>query len=767
VNPASTIGAMHGADGRFIEIRGARTHNLRNVDVRVPIDESVVVVGPSGSGKSSLAFGTIHAAAHAAYLDGISSYARFMETRMAAPDVDAIRGLRPTLALAQGYGGRSSRSTVGTVTDALALLRLLFSRLGEPRRSAGELSFLNPAAICTTCRGAGTTVTPVPDRLVARDRTLSDGAIQHRAWKVGGRYWNILVATDRLPLDRPVRTFSDEEWRFLLYSPSIEVSNRNPGFVQRFTYEGIIPRLQKRISDARDLDSRSYDLGFFDLQSCDDCRGTRLCAAARQVRIGDTTFEDVLTRELTDVRSFVGGIEHTIAAAVRRRLDALLTRVLAMGLGYLTMNRTTSTMSGGELRRLRIAQQLASPLTGLVYVVDEASAGLHHEEATAVYESLRHLRESGNTVILVDHADGARSIADHVIELGPGGGRHGGTITWAGPAAEYDGMYGRIPSIARARRPVPEGRGVAVLAHSNNLRGDTVEVPRNRFVVLVGPSGSGKSSLARDIAGQVEGSALLSQRDIGATPRSVIATYLGVFDPIRKAFAQASGRVPGDFSFNGAGACPVCAGWGFVRVEMQFLEDVTSPCEECRGRRYRPELLTVRVHGRTIADVLDMTVDEAAAAFADSRTICRPLDIAAAVGIGHLVIGQSTDTLSGGEAQRIRISSEVAGRQHQVLVLDEPTRGLGFDEIPKFVRLVDRLLDERRSVVAIEHNLAVIASADWIIELGPGSGTCGGRIVASGTPEDILGAGTITSRALSRLPGDRLDPASAGTDRHP
>jgi excinuclease ABC A subunit len=760
VIPTSSIGGMTGVTGPCIEITGARTHNLRNVDVQIPVDEVVVVVGPSGSGKSSLAFGTIHAAAHAAYLDGISSYARFMETRMAAPDVDAIRGLRPTLALAQGYGGRSSRSTVGTVTDALALLRLLFSRLGEPRRSAGELSYMNPAAVCPTCRGAGTTVTPVPDRLVARDKTLSDGAIRHRAWKVGGRYWNILVSTERLPLDRPVRTFTDEEWQFLLYSPSIEVSNRNPGFVQRFTYEGIVPRLQKRISDARELDSRSYDLDFFDLQPCPDCGGTRLCAAAREVRIGDVKFEDVLTHELTQLHTFVDGLQSSIATPVRKRLGGLLTRVRAMGLGYLTVNRATSTLSGGELRRLRIAQQLASPLTGLVYVVDEASAGLHHEEAAAVYESLRHLRESGNTVIMVDHADGARAIADHVVELGPGGGRHGGRITWAGPAAEYRGMYGSIPSIDRAPRPVGDRRGFTVRAHSNNLRGDVVDVPRNRFVVLVGPSGSGKSSLARDIAAQVEGSAMLSQRDIGATPRSVIATYLGVFDPIRKAYAQASGRAPGDFSFNGAGACPVCGGWGFVRVEMQFLEDVTSPCEECRGRRYRPELLAIRVHDRAIADVLDMTVDEAAAEFADSAAIHRPLDIAAAVGIGHLVIGQSSDTLSGGEAQRLRISTEVAGRRHQVLVLDEPTRGLGFDEIPRFIRLVDRLLDEKRSVVAIEHNLAVIAKADWIIELGPGSGACGGQIVASGTPDDIIRAGTITSRALCQLVAGRLGPAS-------
>jgi excinuclease UvrABC ATPase subunit len=736
----------------WLEIEGARTHNLRDIAVNIPVSQATVVVGPSGSGKSSLAFGTVHAAAHAAYLEGISSYARFTETRLATPDVDVIRGLRPTLALAQGYGSRSSRSTVGTVTDALSLLRLLFSRLGQPERSAGQLSFLNPDAVCETCKGAGSALTPVIERLIDRSLSLREGAILHRAWRVDGRYWNILAATERLPLDRPVGTFSQEQINFLLRSPAFEVTNRNPGFVQRFTYEGIIPRLEKRIGDTRGLDSRSYDLSFFDQQPCPACHGTRLRREAREVRIGDVTFEDILTCELSRLKPFLEGLTQPVATPIRKKLLALLERITDMGLGHLTLYRATTTLSGGELRRLRIAHQLTSPLTGLIYVVDEASAGLHHEEGLAVYDSLRHLRDVGNTVILVDHSDGARAVADYIIEMGPGGGRNGGEVVWTGPSSQYTGAYGVLATIDRNRRPVASGSDyLRVHARSNNLREGNVALPRNRFVVLVGPSGSGKSSLAADIAAQMTTSALLSQRDIGGSVRSVIATYLKIFEPIRKVFAQESGWTAADFSFNSAGACPTCGGWGYLRVDMQFLENVTSVCEECRGRRYRPELLSIRFSGLSIADVLDLTVDETLNLFADHPSIRRPLEIAAAVGIGHLVIGQSTDTLSGGEAQRVRISAEVALPKREVLILDEPTRGLGLGEIPRFIRLVDTMLDEGRSVIAIEHNLAVINAADWIVELGPGSGEQGGRIVAQGKPEDIRRSGTITSRALARM----------------
>lgn len=735
--------------GKSIDVIGARTHNLKNVTVSFPVDECTVIVGPSGSGKSSLAFGTVHAAAHAAYLEGMSSYSRFTEVRLAAPDVDEIRGLRPTLALAQGYGSRSSRSTVGTVTDTLSLLRLLFSRLGHPTRSAGQLSFLSAEAVCLRCGGVGTERTPVVERLLDPTRTLEGGALLHRAWKVGGRYWNILQATGQVPMDVKVRRFTPAQLEFLLNAPPQEVTNRTPGFVQRFTYEGIISRVEKRIGDGRELSSRTYDLSFFDERPCSDCGGTRLRASARDVRIGDTTFASVLTMELVEILQFVANLRQPAAHSIRRRLKAVVGRMVEMGLGHLTLHRATSTLSGGELRRVRIAHQLVSPLEGLMYVVDEPSAGLHFEEGLAVYESLRHLRDSGNTVLLVDHSDLAFTVADHVIHMGPGGGGQGGHLVWAGPKAEYAGPYGRMPSLRRPRREVTDqAPRFTVHARSHNLRGQRVAIPKQRFVVLVGPSGSGKTSLALDAAAQWPASVLLSQRDLAGSVRSVIATYLGIFDPIRNEFARVTGRSASDFTFNGAGACSACGGWGYIRMDMQFLEDVTGVCEECGGRRYRPELLELRVRGLSIADVLDLTISEARDVYRDRPTIARILDIASAVGIGHLVIGQSTDTLSGGEAQRIRIAAEVSAPQRSVLLLDEPTRGLGYDEIPQFIDLVDQLLDQGKSVIAIEHNLSVIAAADWLIELGPGSGQQGGLVVAEGTQDDILAAGTMTARAL-------------------
>ncbi|MFX0575070.1 hypothetical protein [Nocardia nepalensis] len=744
--------ALADVTGETISVVGARTHNLRDLTVDIPLDQCTLVVGPSGSGKSSLAFGTIHAAAHAAYLEGISSYSRFTEARLATPEVDAIHGLRPTIALAQGYGGRSSRSTVGTVTDALGLLRLLFSRLGQPGYSASQLSFNNTEAACEECGGVGTLLSPMVERILDKSRTLREGAILHRAWKVNGRYWNIIEATGELPLDTRVSALSSGQLDFLLNSPAFEVSNRNPGFVQRFSYEGIIPRLKKRVGDARDLTTRSYDLNFFEQQPCPSCHGTRLCAAARTVRIGEHTFESVLGAEVTELSSFLQTLDQPVAAPIRRRLVALLERMSDMGLGHLTMLRSTTTLSGGELRRVRIAHQLISPLSGLIYVVDEAGAGLHSDEARAVYAALAHLCDGGNTVLLVDHSDGARAVSDYVVQMGPGGGRNGGRLVWSGPISDYKGRYGLLPDIDRRSLPTStDSPALTIEARSNNLHPRLVRIPTNRFVVLAGPSGSGKSSLALDIAAQTEGATLLSQRDIGGSVRSVIATYLKVFDPIRKLFGQASGRPPGDYSFNGAGACPTCGGWGYLRMDMQFLEDVTSVCEECRGGRYRQEVRDIRVEDHTIAEVLDLTVDEAVQVFKRHGAIFRPLEIAASVGIGHLVIGQSTDTLSGGEAQRLRISTEVAQPRRGVLLLDEPTRGLGYDEVPRFMAVVDKALDEGRTVVAIEHNLAVIAAADWIIELGPGSGHQGGQILAEGTADDVRDADTVTGRALSKL----------------
>lgn len=750
--PKRSDRAESGASFEAIRVVGARTHNLQSVSVDFPLNRCIAVVGPSGSGKSSLAFGTVHAAAHAAYLEGISSYSRFTEIRLASPDVDAIHGLRPTIALAQGYGGRSSRSTVGTMTDALALLRLLFSRLGHPERSASQLSFLNAESACDVCQGAGIFLSPAFDRLLDSQQSLREGAIKHRAWKLGGRYWNILEATHKLPLGVPVDELSAGQLNFLLYSPMLEVANRGPGFVQRFTYEGIVPRLRKRVSDQRGLASRVYDLSFFEQGPCPACHGTRLGEASRSVSIDGRRFDNVLVMEFRELVDFLETLQQPIASPIRIRLVSLLERMIGMGLGHLTLLRPTSTLSGGELRRVRIAHQLISPLTGMVYVVDEAGAGLHHEEARSVYQSLAHLCDSGNTVILVDHSDGARAVADDMIQLGPGGGRQGGRVTWAGPVGSYRGHYGLLPVIERTIRPVPdEGPWFPVEARSHNLHPRLVQVPRNRLVVLAGPSGSGKTSLAFDIAAQVPASTLLSQRDIAGSVRSVLATYLKIFDQVRKLFGEASNLPPGDFSFNGQGACRTCGGWGYLRMDMQFLEDVTSVCEECHGSRYRPELLKTRVEGLSIADVLDLTVEEASEVFRSHESIRTSLETASAVGIGHLVIGQSTDTLSGGEAQRLRISAEVAQRHRQVLLMDEPTRGLGYDEVPRFLALVDRVLDEGRSVIAIEHNLAVITAADWIIELGPGSGHQGGQVVATGVAADIIGARTLTGRALADL----------------
>ncbi len=746
---ALRLGAVNMRAQPSIHVERARTNNLRDVTVDIVLEKCTVLVGPSGSGKTSLAFDTIHAAAHAAYLEGISSYARFAESRLTQPDVDRIDNLRPTVALGQGYGGRSSRSTVGTATDASALLRLLFSRFGSPPVSAGSLSFNNTNGACLTCEARGLAVNPVVDRLLDCSLSLEQGAIRHRTWRVGGRYWNILAATGRVRLDVPVGELTGEEIDFLLYEPPLEVSQRGAGFIQKASYEGLISRLLRRLRDRRD-GSRDYDRSFVDELPCPNCNGTRLSEQARNVRIGTTTFGEVMAAELTDVQVFVASIQNPLASPIIRRLVGLLDRILGMGLGYLTLARGMMTLSGGELQRVKIANEVSSPLAGLVYVIDEASAGLHFAESQRMYDALRAIGDRGNTLVLVDHAPGALAISNRLIEMGPGGGRLGGEITWQGPTSEYSGVHGRLPHVGRELRPVSfDGPALVVKARSHNLHPATVPVPVARLVVLAGPSGSGKSSLAGDIAAQCEGTALLSQRDIGATSRSVISTYLGVHDHVRKLYARTSGRSSSDFTFNGAGACPTCGGTGVKRIEMQFLEDVVEVCDECEGRRFAPDVLTSHFDGLNIAEVLALTLDEAAVVFADQPAITRPVNIARAVGMGHLVLGQGSDTLSGGEAQRLRISAEISSRTHRVLILDEPTRGLGHNEVQLFVELVDTLLDEDRTIVAIEHHLSVIEAADWVIELGPGAGAAGGRIVASGPPETLIDAGTLTGRTLA------------------
>ncbi len=779
---------MHPADSHdFIQVAGARVNNLKDVNVEIPKRRLTVFTGVSGSGKSSLVFDTIAAESQRLINETYSAFVQGFMPTMARPEVDVLDGLTTVIGVDQERMGANARSTVGTATDANAMLRILFSRLGEPHiGSPSAFAFNIPSVeargtitvargegkgerrvetysltggMCPRCEGMGTASDIDVTELYDDSKSLAAGAIKIPGYKPGG--WAVRDFTESgfFDPDKPVREFTKKELDdFLRKEPTkIKLAGMNR------TYEGLLVRVQKSFlskdPEALQPHIREFVERAVTFTTCPDCGGTRLNEGARSSKIAGINIADACAMQISDLANWIRDLDEPSVEPLLDALQATLDSFVEIGLGYLTLDRPSGTLSGGEAQRTKMIRHLGSALTDLTYVFDEPTIGLHSHDIQRLNDLLVRLRDKGNTVLVVEHDPEVMQIADHLVDMGPGAGTRGGEIVYQG---DYEGLLGastttgqhleRKPSLKESSRE-PAGSIAIRDASLHNLRDVSVDVPLGVLVAVTGVAGSGKSSLIHGCMPRTDPSVtVIDQSQIRGSRRSNPATYTGVLDPIRRAFAKANDVKPALFSANSEGACPECRGLGMIETELGFMETVTSMCHVCEGRRFDDAVLDYHLRGKDIAEVLEMPVEEAATFFEPERTARMVLERLVDVGLGYIELGQMLNTLSAGERQRLKLAIEM-GSDTDVYVLDEPTIGLHLQDVDQLLGLLDRLVEDGRTVIVIEHNLDVLAHADWVIDMGPGAGHDGGQVVFSGTPADLIESGTLTGQHLGR----RLD----------
>ncbi|SDM44265.1 ATP-binding cassette domain-containing protein [Streptomyces wuyuanensis] len=748
------------ADGHtVIQVRGARENNLRNVDLDLPKRRLSVFTGVSGSGKSSLVFGTIAAESQRLINETYTAFIQSFMPSLGRPDVDGLHNLSAAIVVDQERMGANSRSTVGTATDAYTMLRIVFSRLGTPHiGTSGAFSFNLPEGMCPNCEGLGQVSDIDVDQLVDRTKSLNEGAIRVPGYAVDSWPWSVMAASGFYAPDKKLDDFTEQEWADLLRRTAVKVKVGS----NNLTYEGLITKIQRTwlVKDREGL--QPHIRAFVDravvFTDCAECGGTRLSRAALSSKIAGVNIADCSSMQISDLAAFVRTVDDPSVGPLLDSLRHLLESLVEIGLGYLSLDRAASTLSGGEAQRVKMVRHLGSSITDVTYVFDEPTVGLHPHDIQRMNGLLLRLRDKGNTVLVVEHKPEVIAIADHVVDLGPGAGEAGGEICYTGDVAGLVAsgtLTGRhFGHRVRLRETVREPRGQLSIkgADLHNLQDVSVDVPLGVLTVVTGVAGSGKSSLIHGYLAGREGVVVADQTPIRGSRRSNPATYTGLLNPIRTAFAKANGVKPALFSANSEGACPKCNGLGLVYTDLAMMAGVASVCEECEGRRFTTEVLTYRLNGKNISEVLGMSVSEAHAFFpsGQAHTILGRLDD---VGLGYLRLGQPLNTLSGGERQRLKLAIHMAEKS-STYVLDEPSSGLHMADVDKLLELLDRLVDEGNSVVVIEHHQAVMAHADWLIDLGPGGGHDGGRVVFTGTPADLVATGdTLTAEHLRKYVG--------------
>ncbi|WP_188193164.1 ATP-binding cassette domain-containing protein [Nonomuraea sp. SYSU D8015] len=786
--------ALHVADSHdLIRVHGARVNNLKDISVEIPKRRLTVFTGVSGSGKSSLVFGTIAAESQRMINETYSTFVQGFMPTMARPEVDVLEGLTTAIIVDQERMGADPRSTVGTATDANAMLRILFSRLGQPHigppsafafnvasvRASGAITvqrgssskaekatYTRTGGMCTRCEGRGAVSDIDLTQLYDDSKSIAEGAFTIPGWK-SDSWWTVRIYAESgfLDPDKPIREFTKKEMHDFLYREPTKVKVEGVNY----TFEGLIPKIQKSFLSKDREAMQPHIREFVDravtFTTCPECDGTRLSEAARSSRIGGVNIADACAMQISDLAAWVRGLDEPSVAPLLAALQRTLDSFVEIGLGYLSLDRPSGTLSGGESQRVKMIRHLGSSLTDTTYVFDEPTTGLHPHDIQRMNDLLQRLRDKGNTVLVVEHEPETIKIADHVVDLGPGAGAAGGTVCFEGTVEGLragDTVTGRhLDDRAALKESVrtPTGKLEIRGAATHNLRDVDVDIPLGVLVVVTGVAGSGKSSLVHGSIPAGAGVVSIDQTPIRGSRRSNPATYTGLLDPIRKAFAKANGVKPALFSANSEGACPTCNGVGVVYTDLGFMASMASTCEECEGKRFEPSVLDYHLGGRDISEVLAMSVAEAREFFGagEARTPAAHaiLTRLADVGLGYLSLGQPLTTLSGGERQRLKLATRMA-EKGGIYILDEPTAGLHLADVEQLLGLLDRLVDSGKSVIVVEHHQAVMAHADWIIDLGPGAGHDGGRIVFEGTPADLVAArSTLTGEHLAAYVGAR------------
>ena len=741
-----------------MEIRGARANNLQEIDVDIPKRRIVCVTGVSGSGKSSLVFDTIGAEARRQLSELFSAYARNRLAGGGAPDVDEIRNLSPAVVVDQKRVGGNSRSTVGTMTDLYAVLRLLFSRCGKPYAGySNAFSFNHPKGMCPVCGGVGRIVTVDEEKMFDREKSLNEGAILFPTYAVGSYYWKAFTCSGYFDCDKPLKDYSPEEWQQLLYGKG-KFSTVRGGIPLEGNYEGVIERFTRMFllkgSSEIAQSTREKIERYIKYSPCPACHGTRLNQAALDCRILGKNIAELSAMEVQALHDFLLQIDDPVAAPMVRALAMRLAHLVEIGLGYLSLDRPTATLSGGESQRLKLVRHLGSSLTDMLYIFDEPSAGLHSHDVKRLNRLFRLLCDQGNSVLVVEHDPAVIAAVDHVIDMGPGAGSAGGRIVYQGDYAgllQADTVTGRhlqsrLPLKHETRQPV--GWFPLRGCRTHNLRALDIDIPQGVLTVVSGVAGSGKSSLVLgDFYQRYPQAVVVDQSAASVNTRSNPATYTGLLDDIRRLFARANHVSASLFSFNSKGACPDCQGLGYIYTELAFLEPVRMLCEECQGKRFKEEVLRYKLDGKDISEVLAMTVREALSFFQDPAAL-EKLRLLEEVGLDYLTLGQPLPTLSGGEAQRIKLAAHLH-RAGNIYILDEPTAGLHMADTGRLLTLLDRLVAAGNSVVVVEHNLDVIKTADWSIDLGPGAGGDGGALLYAGPPAGLIACqASLTGQCL-------------------